>query len=86
MKSFIGRHEVRDHHDYLELSLGTDPDLWLGVEGESASERAARLDAGLDILADDPDLAPAVVAVITEAIAHRPGPLAALPAPVGGVR
>ncbi|MCE7080446.1 hypothetical protein [Streptomyces sp. ST2-7A] len=56
MKSFIGRHEVRDQHDYTELSLGTDPALWLGVEGESDTERAARLDAARDILADDPGL------------------------------
>lgn len=39
-----------------EVVLGTPPELWLGVPGESAGERAARLDAARDILADDPGL------------------------------
>ncbi|ATL83341.1 putative RNA polymerase sigma factor [Streptomyces malaysiensis subsp. malaysiensis] len=34
------------------MALGTPVDLWLGVEGETDEERAARLDAARDILAD----------------------------------
>ncbi|MGW0980302.1 hypothetical protein ACWD33_05620 [Streptomyces xiamenensis] len=64
MRSYIGTHEVLDNIDYLELSLGTDPELWLGSAEESAEERAARMDAGDDILADDPELA-TPVAILT---------------------
>lgn len=39
----------------LEVALGTPPELWLGEPGEGPAERAARLDAAADILADDPD-------------------------------
>ncbi|GAA2053264.1 hypothetical protein GCM10009757_28000 [Streptomyces cheonanensis] len=74
MRSFIGTHEVLDTDDFVELALGTDPELWLGVEGEIAEERAARLDAARDILADDPELI-THVAVVTigavEEFAHR---------------
>ncbi|MFJ9410823.1 hypothetical protein [Streptomyces sp. NPDC101393] len=56
MKTFIGRHQALTDTDYLELALGTPLDLWLGEDGESDEERAARLDAARDILDDDPDL------------------------------
>lgn len=56
MKNFIGRHQALTDTDYLELALGTPLDLWLGEDGESDEERAARLDAARDILADDLDL------------------------------
>lgn len=39
----------------LESVLGTPAELWLGKPGESPSQRAARLDAAVDVLADDPD-------------------------------
>ena len=76
MRAFIGRHEVRDDDDLIDLAigLGTPPELWLGENGESEEERAARLDAGVDILADDPDLAAPVTALAVaaiEAYAHR---------------
>ncbi|WP_103502300.1 MULTISPECIES: hypothetical protein [unclassified Streptomyces] len=86
MRAYIGRHEVLDHTDFIELSLGTDPELWLGVEGESAEERAARLDAGLDILKDDPELAPAVALITADAITRRPGLLAGVLPATGGAR
>ncbi|WP_130799183.1 hypothetical protein [Streptomyces otsuchiensis] len=86
MRAYIGRHEVLDHTDVAELSLGTDPELWLGAEGETPEERAARLDAGLDILSDDPELAPAVAGLIADAIATRPGLLAGVLPAIGGAR
>ncbi|RKN43110.1 hypothetical protein [Streptomyces hoynatensis] len=70
MREFVGTHEVLSDEDLVELALGmgTDPELWLGVEGESEQERAARLDAGADILADDPDLAAPVTTLALAAI------------------
>ncbi|MCO8301312.1 hypothetical protein [Streptomyces sp. RKCA744] len=73
MKGFIGHHEVATDTDYLELALGTPLELWLGEEGESTEERAARLDAARDILADDPELIDSVSRIAAEAIeAHAP--------------
>ncbi|WP_327577428.1 hypothetical protein [Streptomyces sp. NBC_00145] len=56
MKSFVGTHQVVSADDYIELALGTPIELWLGIEGESEMERAARQDAARDILADNPHL------------------------------
>jgi hypothetical protein len=56
MRTYIGSHEAISANDFIELALGTPVELWLGVEGESAEERAARLDAARDILAENPDL------------------------------
>nr|WP_237536241.1 hypothetical protein [Streptomyces sp. SID3343] len=43
------------------MALGVDPELFTGVDGESAEERAARVDAAHDILTalwrEDPELA-----------------------------
>ncbi|MGW7597082.1 hypothetical protein [Streptomyces antimycoticus] len=73
MKSYIGHHQVATDTDYLELALGTPLELWLGEEGESAEERAARLDAAHDILADDPELIDRVTRIAAEAIeTHAP--------------
>lgn len=56
MKSFIGGQTAVTALEFAELALGTPPELWLGVEGETSEERAARLDAARDILTDDPSL------------------------------
>ncbi|MFC1409197.1 hypothetical protein ACEZCY_11120 [Streptacidiphilus sp. N1-12] len=56
MKTFIGHNEARSTDEFIELALGTPLELWLGVEGESDLERAARQAAARDILAEDPDL------------------------------
>jgi hypothetical protein len=56
MKNYIGHDEARSTTEFLELALGTPMDLWLGEEGESELERAARMDAARDIIADDPGL------------------------------
>lgn len=68
MRTFIGGHQVVSSTDFIELALGTPLDLWLGVEGESEMDRAARLDAARDILADNPDLPDRVSQVAAEVI------------------
>ena len=52
MRNYIGRQQAISAEDFAELALGTPVELWLGVEGESDEERAARLDAARDILTD----------------------------------
>ncbi|MGW3266788.1 hypothetical protein [Streptomyces sp. NPDC001056] len=52
MKYIVAGHEAISPEEFAELALGTPIELWLGMEGESAEERAARLDAARDILAD----------------------------------
>jgi hypothetical protein len=68
MNSYIGRHRPVSPDDYVELALGTPVELWLGVEGESDEERAARLAAARDILADDPSMPDRVSQVAAEVI------------------
>ncbi|MBO8191376.1 hypothetical protein ITI46_06670 [Streptomyces oryzae] len=69
MKSFIAGHEVVTENDALELALGTPLELWLGVSDESGEERAARLDAARDILAEEPELYDRVTALVAEGLA-----------------
>lgn len=71
MRTYIGRHQAVTPDEFVELALGTPVELWLGVEGESAQERAARLDAARDILADDPGLADDVARIAAEVIEAR---------------
>lgn len=52
MLNYVCGHRADTPQDFAELALGTPVELWLGVEGESDEERAARLDAARDILAD----------------------------------
>ncbi|MGG7574748.1 hypothetical protein [Streptomyces sirii] len=78
MKTYIGRHQVLTDTDALELALGTPLELWLGQDDESEEERAARLDAARDILADTPDLydralRTAAAAVLDDRIRHMDG-------------
>ncbi|WP_062209486.1 hypothetical protein [Streptomyces sp. NBRC 109706] len=70
MRSFIGGQSVATDDELIELALGLglDPTLWLGTTGESGAERRARLDAGADILADDPDLAEPLSLLTTSAV------------------
>ncbi|GCD43755.1 hypothetical protein [Streptomyces paromomycinus] len=83
MKHRFGSHQFVI--DDVELSLGTPPELWLGVDGESAEERAARLEAARGILADDPELLDLVTRITVAAIeADAPDLLGA--APSGSVR
>ncbi|MEU9057023.1 hypothetical protein AB0D37_42755 [Streptomyces sp. NPDC048384] len=52
MKHIVAGHQAVTAAEFAELALGTPLELWLGVEGETDEERAARLDAARDILAD----------------------------------
>ncbi|MEU8590716.1 hypothetical protein AB0C59_27490 [Streptomyces sp. NPDC048664] len=73
MRTYIGGHQAVSVNDFIELALGTPAELWLGVEGETDEERAARLDAARDILADNPELPDDVSHVVAEVIeAHAP--------------
>ncbi|WP_328982211.1 hypothetical protein OG258_34465 [Streptomyces mirabilis] len=74
MHAYIGGHQAVNDTDFVELALGTPVELWLGVDGESEEERAARLEAARDILAapeyrDLPDLVSRVAAEAIEAYA-----------------
>ncbi|MFI8530110.1 hypothetical protein ACIGMX_07665 [Streptomyces aquilus] len=81
IRNYVSGHRADTAHDFLELALGTPVELWLGVEGESEEERAARLDAARDILADYPDLPDRAVQVAAKALDDA-GLLRLLPLPV----
>ncbi|MFC7219936.1 hypothetical protein ACFQLX_17455 [Streptomyces polyrhachis] len=73
MRTYIGGHQAVSVNDFIELALGTPVELWLGEEGETSEERAARLDAARDILADNPELPDDVARIAAEVIeAHAP--------------
>ncbi|MGW4629775.1 hypothetical protein [Streptomyces rubiginosohelvolus] len=73
MQNIVAGRIAASTTEFIELALGTPLDLWLGVEGESEMERAARMDAARDILADNPDFPDCVSAVAAQAIeAHAP--------------
>lgn len=73
MRNIVAGRIAASTTEFIELALGTPLDLWLGVEGESEIERAARLDAARDILADNPDFPDRVSQVAAQAIeAHAP--------------
>ncbi|MEV2247447.1 hypothetical protein [Streptomyces sp. NPDC049970] len=83
MRTYIGGHEAVSDTDFVELALGTPLDLWLGVEGESEMDAAARMDAARDILADNPDFPDRVSRVAAEAIeAFAPELFNLIPLPV----
>ncbi|MFH9651506.1 hypothetical protein ACH4MT_11370 [Streptomyces anulatus] len=68
MRAFISGHQAVSATDFVELALGTPLELWLGVEGESEMERAAREDAARDILAENPDFPDRVSQIAAQAI------------------
>ncbi|MFJ8631514.1 hypothetical protein [Streptomyces sp. NPDC093568] len=75
MRTYIGHQQAVSAEDFVELSLGTPVELWLGAEGETDEERAARLDAARHILADPeyrslPDDVARIAAEVIEA--HAP--------------
>ncbi|UNO40725.1 hypothetical protein [Streptomyces sp. MST-110588] len=73
MRAYIGGHQAVSIDDFIELALGTPVGLWLGEEGETEEERAARKDAARDILADNPELPDDVARIAAEVIeAHAP--------------
>ncbi|MCX5361924.1 hypothetical protein OG864_24765 [Streptomyces sp. NBC_00124] len=72
MRAYIGRQQAISAEDFAELALGTPPELWLGVEGETKAERAAREDAARDILADNPGLPDDLVRIAAQVIEDNP--------------
>ncbi|MEV3875443.1 hypothetical protein [Streptomyces sp. NPDC049906] len=73
MKHIVAGRVPADTTEFIELALGTPPELWLGTEGESPLERAARLDAARDILATHPELADDTLRLAARAIEdHAP--------------
>ena len=91
MRSIVAGQYAANRFEFAELALGVDVELFAGVPGESASERAARLDAAEGMLADlyreDPELAVyAHILLVTAPVPmrQRPRTLAAThAAPVG---
>lgn len=81
MRTYIGPHQAVTTDEFVELALGTPVELWLGVEGETEEERAARLDAARDILADTPSLADDVARIAAEVIDTHPELLDVVPLP-----
>jgi hypothetical protein len=86
MKNYIGPSEIRTTDEWIELAVGTPLDLWLGQEGEDEGERAARLDAARDILADDPGLLDRTTRLAVETIAATMPELLRLVPPGGPTR
>ncbi|MFJ9007000.1 hypothetical protein [Streptomyces canus] len=72
MRTYIGHQQAVSAEDFAELALGTPVELWLGVDGESDEERAARLDAARDILADDPNLPDDLIRIAAQIIEDHP--------------
>ncbi|WCH92726.1 hypothetical protein POD33_11620 [Streptomyces moderatus] len=72
MRAYIGRQEAVSVEDFAELALGTPVELWLGVEGETDEERAAREDAARDILADSPEMPDDLVRMAAQVIEENP--------------
>ncbi|MGH4033199.1 hypothetical protein ACQB60_30165 [Actinomycetota bacterium Odt1-20B] len=85
MRTYVNGHRAESAEDFVELALGTPLELWLGpVEGESEQERAARLDAARDILADYPDLPDRAVQVAARTL-DEAGLLRLVPQPLPSV-
>ena len=81
MRTFIGHQQAVTTDEFVELALGTPVELWLGVEGETEEERAARLDAARDILADNPGFADDVARIAAEVIDTHPELFDVVPLP-----
>ncbi|WP_327137515.1 hypothetical protein OG585_29925 [Streptomyces sp. NBC_01340] len=72
MRAYIGGNQAVSVTDFIELALGTPPELWLGVDGESEMERAARLDAARDILTEYPELPDDLVRIAAGVVDAHP--------------
>jgi hypothetical protein len=72
MRAYIGHQQAVSAMDFAELALGTPVELWLGVEGETDEERAAREDAARDILADNPHLPDDLIRIAAQVIEENP--------------
>ncbi|MFF4845983.1 hypothetical protein ACFY2G_39160 [Streptomyces collinus] len=81
MRSYVGRHLAATDLDFAELALGTPPELWLGVEGETDEERAAREDAARDILADNPEMTDDLIRLAAGIVHEHPELFDVVPLP-----
>ncbi|MFD4559369.1 hypothetical protein ACFWP5_34455 [Streptomyces sp. NPDC058469] len=72
MRTYVAGQEAYGDSEFAELALGTPVELWLGVEGESDEERAAREDAARDILADNPSFPDDLVRMAAQVIEENP--------------
>lgn len=72
MRTYIGRQQAISAEDFAELALGTPVELWLGVDGETDEERAAREDAARDILDDNPNFPDDLVRIAAQVIEENP--------------
>ncbi|MEV5642269.1 hypothetical protein AB0L67_19170 [Streptomyces flaveolus] len=72
MRTYVGGHQAVSVNDFLELALGTPVELWLGVEGETEEDRAARLDAARDILADHPEMPDDLIRIAARVVETHP--------------
>jgi hypothetical protein len=83
MLNYVSGHRADTPQDFAELALGTPPELWLGVDGESDDERAARLDAARDILADPEyrDLPDALIRLAAQVVDDHPDLFNVIPLP-----
>jgi hypothetical protein len=72
LRTYIGHQQAISAEDFAELALGTPVELWLGVEGESDEERAAREDAARDILADNPEMPDDLIRMAAQVIEENP--------------
>ncbi|MGW8380188.1 hypothetical protein [Streptomyces sp. ODS28] len=68
MRHYIGDQHIVTDDEALELAL----DLYLGEDDETDEETAARLDAGRDLLDEDPELFDRAARVVAEAFAASP--------------
>ncbi|MCZ2525068.1 hypothetical protein [Streptomyces sp. HB2AG] len=82
MRTFVADQEAVSVSEFLELALGLPLELWLGEENETDEERAARLDAARDILADNPGLYGRAVCAAVRAVEYSTPHLLAPPATV----
>ncbi|MEU7418682.1 hypothetical protein [Streptomyces antibioticus] len=72
MRTYIGGHQAVSVEEFAELALGTPVELWLGVEGETDEERAAREDAARDILADHPEMPDDLIRIAAGVVEAHP--------------
>ncbi|WP_431680142.1 hypothetical protein [Kitasatospora sp. KL5] len=75
MKSIVAGQHAADPEEFAELALGVDEELFAGVPGESAIERAARMDAAAAVLADLRREAPELAAYAERLLDTAPVPL-----------
>lgn len=68
MRTYVGNQEAWNAYEFEELACGVDRELIFGSPYESPEERAARMDAARDILADDPVLYRRAVSVLVSVV------------------